>query len=191
MKRNQQASSHLRRLSHVALAALPVLYIWLAILAWGCEDRLPGDLVPTAPADSSDNMFVLDGDGYSQSVFRFSRHSARAYFFSDDTLSSILNAEVITGPTGKQVQVVVHINIPGMASGVYEWKNGIIDAEAKSKVRIAIDTVEYVSVVGSTQVFFVLDPSSRRLFGAYAGILESAAGKQVRVTRGHFDGGFF
>ena len=163
----------------------------LAFTAAGCEDRLPSELLPVAPADTSDNMFVLDGDGHQNDVYRFSRHSARAYYFSDDTLTSILDAEVITGPAGKQVHTVVHINVPGMSSGLYDWSDGTIDVASKSKVRIAIDTVEYVSVRGSTQVFFVLDPVSRRVFGSYAGVLESRAGKQVRLTRGHFDGGFF
>lgn len=191
MKRNQPATLQPRTPRVRLLALLSVLLAGLAFTTPGCEDRLPSSPPSVVPADTSDNMFVLDGNGHQDDVYRFSRHSARAYYFSDDTLTSILDAEVITGPAGKQVHAVVHINIPGMSSGLYEWSDGTIDAAAKSKVRIAIDTVEYVSVRGSTQVFFVLDPVSRRVFGSYAGVLESRAGKQVRLTRGHFDGGFF
>jgi hypothetical protein len=191
MKRNLPAISPLRLGRIRCFASIAVASFGLLLAASGCEDRLPSELPAPAPADSSDNMFVLDGDGHQNDVYRFSRHSARAYYFSDDSLTSILDAEQITGPGGKQVHAVVHINIPGMSSGVYEWSDGTIDAAAKSKVRIAIDTVEYVSVRGSTQVFFVLDPATRKLFGAYEGVLESRAGKQVRLTRGRFDGGFF
>jgi hypothetical protein len=193
MKRNLHVHSPSPPSRAPALFAVMLVACCALMFGAGCEDRLPSQVSGPAPIDTSDNMFVLDGDGYQHAVFSFSRRSATAYFFSDDSLTSILNAERIIGPSGRQMHVVVNISVPGLASGSYQWEDGVVDPAAKSLVRVAIDNVEYLSVYkgGSTQVFFTLDPVSRKVRGGYSGILESRAGKQVRLSSGRFEGGFF
>ncbi|MBL0176607.1 MAG: hypothetical protein IPP94_15305 [Ignavibacteria bacterium] len=191
MMRKRHEPPHSHPIRTVLMCAALCVAACMATFTSGCEDRLPAQALGPGPSDTSDNMFVLDGDGYQGAVFSFPRRSAIAYHFTDNDMTSILNAERITGPGGRQVQAVVHITVPGLASGSFPWKDGTVDPTPMNKVRIAIDSVEYVSVSGSTQVFYTLDPVSRKVRGGYSGILESGAGKQVRLSSGRFDGGFF
>ena len=163
------------------------------LLCSACEDRLPSSWnSDPVPADSlADNAFVLDGNGYKGGVFNLSPHSARAYYFSDDAMTSILNADNIIGPQGRPLSVVVHITVPGDESGSFPWANALVSPTAKSKIRISIDDEEYVSIRGATQIFMFSDISARRVRGSYSGIIENSSGKQLILSDGRFDGSFF
>ena len=186
-------SDNIQHSARMARRATEVAILFALLVFSACEDRLPTRWVvgPADPDSLGDNAFVLDGNGYNAGVFNLSPRNARAYYFSEDTITSILNADLVIDPYGKSTNVVVHITVPGNMSDSYEWANALNWPVAKSKVRIAIDDDEYVSIRGSTQVYFISDVTSRLVRGSYSGILQNGAGKQVILSEGRFNGSFF
>ncbi len=175
------------------LAFFVLLAFAFLLVCCGCEDRLPSIYDPDGiDKDSlSDNSFILDGHDFRRTVFNMSRNSARAYYFAEDSIMSILNADEVRLEDGLPVSVVVHINVPGMESGSYRWSDAILDPAARSKSRISIGGEEYVSIRGSTELFIFNDGLVRKVVGTYSGIIENSSGKQIILSDGRFNGAFF
>ena len=159
----------------------------------GCYDRLPTDWAPPqSKTDSlSDNAFILDGDAYRQQAFNFTSQSARAYYFPIDTMTNVWNTDSIFGPGGKRIPVIAHIHFPGDTNGVFLWENGIANPGAKSKVRIIIDSEEWVSLDGRTKVEVLQETSSTRISGTYEGVVQHKDGRRIILSQGRFRGVYF
>lgn len=169
------------------LALLPLL------LAGGCDDRLPSQWSPptTQTDTASNNSFVINGNGYAQRLFDFGDNTARAYYFSADTLTSVWSTGSFRDSSGRTIPAAVNITFPGASSGTYHWDNAFEFPLSPCKVRITIDTAEYLSVSGVTQAFVLIDASRQRILGTYAGILQNRYSGTVTVSNGRFQGAYF
>jgi hypothetical protein len=170
---------------------LPFLLAVLVLAA--CDDRLPtGWGGPETPHDTtSNNSFLIDGNGYRMKLYDFGEGTAVAYYFSADSVTSVWNTGAFRDSSGRRQAVAVHISFPGASSGVYAWDDAFLHPASQRRVRITIDTAEYLSVSGLTQAFVLVDASRQTISGQYAGVLRNRYGGYVTVSDGRFKGAYF
>jgi hypothetical protein len=189
----QKPRFHIPSFSAVAARALlPALLLTALLLTGGgCGDRLPSEWRPPPVDSASNNSFVIDGNGYAQRLFDFGDNSARAYYFPDDTLSYIWNTATLRDSSGRTIPAAVNITFPGSSSGTFRWDNAFAFPQSPCKVRITIDTAEYLSIDGLTQAYVIIEGPTQRIRGSYAGTLRSRFGSDVTVSNGRFHGAYF
>ncbi len=166
----------------------------IALACIGCSDRLPTSFTPVEPpVDTiSVNSFVLDGAGWNNALLNLNATPARAYTFPNDSLTSIWKGDLVPRSGAAPVQVTLQIDVPQASAGQFAWGDAIAAPSTRSKAILRLDTTEYASVTGETQIWSVWVEGRLVMHGRFVGTMRSRTGGTSLIVRdGRFLAEFF